>query len=110
MPDKKTLKHLKIDGSKGAVDRDLVEAFVKRGCNIVLGLKRRVSFNGAEKFQINFWNQLAEGSGIDDGATEARTMCGRKYARELEYNLKTRTGVDRNETLHPARHGRDMQG
>jgi peptidoglycan hydrolase-like protein with peptidoglycan-binding domain len=108
LPDKKTLKHLKIDGSKGAVERSLVEAFIKRGCNIVFGFKRKVSFDGAEKWLINFWNQVAGGSGIDDAATEAKTMCGRKYAKELEYNLKTRTGVDKNATLHPARHGRDI--
>lgn len=108
LPDKKTMKHLKLDGSKGALERSLVEAFIKRGCNIVFGFKRKVSFVGAEKWLINFWNQVAGGSGIDDAATEAKTMCGRKYAKELAYNLKTRTGVDKNATLHPARHGRDI--
>lgn len=108
LPDKKTLRHLRIDGSKGAIDRDLVDAFVKRGCNIVLGFRQKVSFSGAEKWQIHFWDQAAAGSGIDDAATEARTMCGRKYFKELAYNLKTRSGVDKNETLHPARHGRDI--
>jgi len=108
LPDKKTMKHLKLDGSEGAVERSLVEAFIKRGCNIVFGFKRKVSFDGAEKWLINFWNQVAGGSGIDDAATEAKAMCGRKYAKELEYNLKTLTGVDKNATLHPARHGRDI--
>ncbi len=108
LPDKKTLKHLKLDGSKGAMEPSLVEAFVKRGCNIVFGFKRKVSFVGAEKWLINFWNQAAGGSGIDDAATEAKTMCGKKYFKELEFNLKSRTGVDKNSTLHPARHGRDI--
>ena len=68
----------------------------------------KISFSVAEKWHINFWNQVAGGSGIDDAATEAKSMCGRKCAKELEYNLKTRTGVDKNATLHPARHGRDI--
>ena len=108
LPDKKTLKHLKLDGSAGAEERGLVDAFLKRGCNIVLGFRRKISFSVAEKWHINFWDQAAGGSGIDDAATEAKTMCGKKYFKQLEYNLKTRTGVDKNSTLHPARHGRDI--
>jgi peptidoglycan hydrolase-like protein with peptidoglycan-binding domain len=108
LPDKKTLKHLKIDGSKGAVERSLVDAFIRKGCNIVFGFRKKVSFAGAEKWLMNFWKQAAGGSGIDDAASEAKTMCGRRYAKELVYNLKTRDGVDKNATLHPARHGRDM--
>jgi len=67
-----------------------------------------VSFEGAEKWHMHFWDLAVQGSGIDDAAQQARLLCGARRFAELEYTLYTYAGVDRNTLLHPARHGRDM--
>lgn len=108
LPDTKTLRHLSLDSSEGGTDVNMVEAFSKRGCNIVLGFKKSVTFGAAEKWHIHFWNILAEGTGIDHAATDAIIECGSRYYEELDYTLVTRDGVDKNETLHPARFGKDI--
>ena len=107
LPDKPTLKHLKLDDVSGPLP-NIAESFIQRGCNIAFGFKNKVGFKGGEKWHIAFWDLAAKGSGIDDAASEARSLCGAVYRKELEYNIFTRDGVDRNSTLHPARHGRDM--
>ncbi len=108
LPDNKTLKHLHPAGTLEGKVHDIAEAFTLLGCNLVLGFIKKVSFSSAEKWHIHFWNQLAAGSGVNDAAAEARELCGSRRSKELEYLLYSRSGVDNNSTLHPARHGKDM--
>lgn len=108
LPDEATFKHLHPRGSLEGEAHNIAEAFVSRGANIAFGFEKKVSFDGAEKWHIAFWDQLAQGAGIDDAASQARAMAGARHFKELGYKLYTREGVDKNSTLHPARHGRDL--
>jgi hypothetical protein len=108
LPDTPTLKHLKIADASGSVTRNIAESFTTRGCNLTFGFVKKVSFTAAEKWHIAFWQSAAAGSGIDDAASEARTLGGVVASKELEYTIYARDGVDKNSTLHPARYGRDM--
>ena len=108
LPDRATAKHLHPAGSMEGEARNIAEAFIGMGCNIAFGFVKSVSFPGAEKWHINFWDLATQGSGVDDAAAQARVMCGAKHFKELEYSIYHASGVDKNSALHPARHGRDL--
>lgn len=108
LPDKPTLHHLNVDDSTGVGARNVAETCTMRGCNLAFGFVNKVSFVTGEKWHIAFWKFAAAGSGIDDAASEAKSLCGALASKELEYKIYARDGVDPNSTLHPARHGRDM--
>lgn len=108
LPDRGTIEHLRASELTSGEARNIAEAFVDMGCNISVAFVKKVSFQGAEKWHINFWDLASQGSGIDDAAAQARSMCGARHLKELQYSFYVRSGVDRNSTLHPARYGRDL--
>jgi len=108
LPDSPTLKHLHPIGSFGGEVRNIAEAFTILGANLVVGFIKTVSFKGAEKWHMNFWDNVATGLGVTDAAETARMGCGVQMRKELDYKVYNYSLVDKNSTVHPARHGRDM--
>jgi peptidoglycan hydrolase-like protein with peptidoglycan-binding domain len=108
LPDAPTLRSLRLDAESGRPGRNIAEMFCHRGCNLVVGFVKKVSFRAAEAWHMHFWDLAAQGVGVDDACAQARDLCRASMRPELEYTLYNRSDVDRNLSLHPARHGVDM--
>lgn len=108
LPDEPTLASLRLDGENGHASLNMADLFRDRGCNLVLGFVKSVSFRAAETWHIHFWDLAAQGTGVEDACAQARDLCPTRMRRELDYSLYNRADVDRNQPLHPARYGADI--
>jgi peptidoglycan hydrolase-like protein with peptidoglycan-binding domain len=105
--DEATLNALSI-GKKNSgrfLPKNIVDAMGYKGADITMGFTHKVGWNAAVDWAKSFWENLANGQGINTAASNAQASVDHRKREQFDYNIYTMEGISKETTLHPARYG-----
>jgi hypothetical protein len=70
-----------------------------------MGFTHKVGWNAAVDWAKSFWENLANGQGINTAASNAQASVDHRKREQFDYNIYTMEGISKETTLHPARYG-----
>ncbi len=87
------------------IPKNIADAMGYKGADITMGFIHKVGWNTAMDWAKSFWENLANGQGINTAASNAQASVDHRKRKHFDYNIYTMEGVSKESTLHPARYG-----
>ena len=105
--DEATFKALNIGARTSGwfIPKNIADAMGYKGADITMGFIHKVGWKTATGWAKSFWENLANGQGINTAASNAQASVDHRKRKHFDYNIYTMEGISKETTLHPARYG-----